>query len=77
MVGVGEIEHTEMGLLAITANKGSHASVVRDNGDQGALGQGRMLFELSGVPVADAKRAFQLGASKLPIPTRFVLRRGQ
>jgi large subunit ribosomal protein L16 len=35
---------------------------------------GRVLFELSGVPEADAKVAFKLAASKLPIETKFLVR---
>ena len=35
---------------------------------------GRMLFELEGVPIDDAKAAFRLAASKLPIKTEFVER---
>ncbi|MBU1951251.1 MAG: 50S ribosomal protein L16, partial [Candidatus Eisenbacteria bacterium] len=35
---------------------------------------GRILFELEGVPEAAAKDALLLGASKLPIKTRFVTR---
>jgi large subunit ribosomal protein L16 len=36
---------------------------------------GRILFELDGVPVALAKEAMQLAASKLPLKTRFVSRK--
>jgi large subunit ribosomal protein L16 len=36
---------------------------------------GRILFELDGVPVALAREAMQLAASKLPLKTRFVSRR--
>ncbi len=36
---------------------------------------GRILFELDGVPEAMARDCFRLAAAKLPIPTRFVLRR--
>jgi large subunit ribosomal protein L16 len=36
---------------------------------------GRILFEISGVPEADARQAFKLAASKLPLETR-VLARG-
>jgi len=35
---------------------------------------GRVMFEIEGVDHALAKRAMQLGASKLPIRTRFVTR---
>src|SRR5512147_2684778 len=35
---------------------------------------GRILFELAGVPEADAKEAMQLAAHKLPIKTKFVQR---
>ena len=38
---------------------------------------GRMIFELDGVPVDLAKRAFELAAAKLPIKTRFVVRIGE
>ncbi|PKP18921.1 MAG: 50S ribosomal protein L16 [Bacteroidetes bacterium HGW-Bacteroidetes-21] len=36
---------------------------------------GRMLFEIDGVPLAVAKEALRLGAQKLPILTKFVVRR--
>jgi len=36
---------------------------------------GRVMFELEGVPEEQAKEAFRLGASKLPIRTRFVSRK--
>jgi len=36
---------------------------------------GRILFELQGIPEQLARDAFKLGASKLPIRTRFVLRK--
>ena len=36
---------------------------------------GRILFEADGVSVEVAKEAFQLAAQKLPIPTKFVIRR--
>jgi large subunit ribosomal protein L16 len=36
---------------------------------------GRILFEADGVPVAVAKEAFLLAAAKLPIKTKFVIRR--
>jgi len=35
---------------------------------------GRILFEMNGVPAADARRAFQLASAKLPIKTRFATR---
>ena len=35
---------------------------------------GRILFELDGIEEALAKRAFELGAAKLPISTKFVTR---
>lgn len=38
---------------------------------------GRVLFELEGVDVALAKEAMRLGAAKLPIKTRFVIRAEQ
>jgi large subunit ribosomal protein L16 len=37
---------------------------------------GRIMFELDGVPMDLAKRAFELAAAKLPIKTRFVTRLG-
>jgi large subunit ribosomal protein L16 len=36
---------------------------------------GRVLFELEGIPEPLAKAALKLGASKLPIRTKFVLRK--
>jgi large subunit ribosomal protein L16 len=36
---------------------------------------GRILFEADGVPVQVAKEAFELAAQKLPIKTKFVIRR--
>jgi large subunit ribosomal protein L16 len=36
--------------------------------------RGRVMFEISGVDEALAKRAFQLAARKLPVKTRFVTR---
>ncbi|MBO6116929.1 MAG: 50S ribosomal protein L16 [Bacteroidales bacterium] len=36
---------------------------------------GTMLFEAEGVPVAIAKEAMRLGAQKLPVITKFVVRR--
>ena len=35
---------------------------------------GRILFEMNGVPIAEARRAFQLASAKLPIKTRFATR---
>jgi len=35
---------------------------------------GRILFEMNGVPAAEAKRAFELAGAKLPIKTRFATR---
>ena len=37
---------------------------------------GRIMFEIDGVPLDVAKRAFELAAAKLPIKTRFVTRLG-
>jgi large subunit ribosomal protein L16 len=36
---------------------------------------GRILFECDGVPVAVAKEALELAAQKLPIKTKFIVRR--
>ncbi len=36
---------------------------------------GRILFEADGVPVQVAKEAMELAAAKLPIKTKFVIRR--
>lgn len=36
---------------------------------------GRILFEADGIPVELAKEAFELAAQKLPIKTKFVVRR--
>ncbi|MFH0778778.1 MAG: 50S ribosomal protein L16 [Candidatus Eisenbacteria bacterium] len=36
---------------------------------------GRILFELEGIPEQLAREAFMLGASKLPMRTKFVLRK--
>lgn len=36
---------------------------------------GRILFEADGVPLEVAKQAFELAAQKLPIQTKFVIRR--
>ncbi|TNE37040.1 MAG: 50S ribosomal protein L16 [Alphaproteobacteria bacterium] len=38
---------------------------------------GKIMFELDGVPVELAKEAFERGAAKLPIKTRFVTRLGE
>ena len=38
---------------------------------------GRILFEMEGVSAADAERAMQLAAAKLPIHTKFATRFGQ
>jgi large subunit ribosomal protein L16 len=35
---------------------------------------GRVLFEIAGVPEADARQAFKLAASKLPLDTKFLIR---
>src|SRR3954469_20475471 len=35
---------------------------------------GRVLFEMAGVPEADARQAFKLAASKLPLTTKFLIR---
>ena len=35
---------------------------------------GRILFEMNGVPAAEARRAFQLAGAKLPILTKFATR---
>jgi large subunit ribosomal protein L16 len=35
---------------------------------------GRVLFEIAGVPEADARQAFKLAASKLPLTTKFLVR---
>jgi len=35
---------------------------------------GRVLFEIAGVPEADARQAFKLAASKLPLTTKFLAR---
>ncbi len=37
---------------------------------------GRILYEMEGIPEAEAKEAMRLAAMKLPIATRFVSRRG-
>jgi large subunit ribosomal protein L16 len=38
---------------------------------------GRIMFELDGVPLTIAREAFALGAAKLPVGTRFVVRQGE
>ncbi len=38
---------------------------------------GRIMFELDGVPLDVAKRAFELAAAKLPVRTKFVTRMGE
>ena len=38
---------------------------------------GRIMFELDGVPLPLAKRAFELAAAKLPVDTRFITRLGE
>ena len=35
---------------------------------------GRIMFEIAGVPEADAREAMRLAANKLPIKTKFVVR---
>jgi large subunit ribosomal protein L16 len=37
---------------------------------------GRVLYEMEGIPEAEAKEAMRLAAMKLPIATRFVSRKG-
>jgi len=39
------------------------------------ISPGRILFEAEGVPVEVAKEALRLAAQKLPVATRFVVRR--
>ena len=39
------------------------------------INPGRIIFEAEGVPLAVAKEAMRLGAQKLPIGTKFVVRR--
>ena len=36
---------------------------------------GRVLFEVSGVPIAVAKEALRLAAQKLPVTTKFIIAR--
>lgn len=38
--------------------------------------RGKILFEVEGIPAEIAKESMRLAASKLPIPTRFVSRKG-
>ena len=38
---------------------------------------GRIMFEMDGVQVAVAKRAFELAAAKLPLKTKFIARVGE
>jgi len=40
-----------------------------------AIRPGRMLFECDGVPVEVAKEAMRLAAQKLPVRTKFIIRR--
>ena len=37
--------------------------------------QGRIMFEVSGVPIAVAKEALRLAAQKLPVKTKFIIAR--
>jgi large subunit ribosomal protein L16 len=37
---------------------------------------GRILFEMAGVPVADAQEAMRLASHKLPVDVKFVVREG-
>ena len=37
---------------------------------------GRILFELGGIPKEDAMEALRLGASKLPVKTKIIIRKG-
>jgi large subunit ribosomal protein L16 len=39
------------------------------------ISPGRILFEIEGVPLDVAKEALRLGAQKLPVATKFVMRR--
>jgi large subunit ribosomal protein L16 len=39
------------------------------------ISPGRILFEIDGVPLAVAQEALRLGAQKLPVKTKFVVRR--
>jgi large subunit ribosomal protein L16 len=38
---------------------------------------GRVMFELAGVPEAEAREAMRLAGHKLPVKTKFVMREGQ
>jgi len=38
---------------------------------------GRIMFEVDGVPIEVAKRAFELATAKLPIRTKFITRMGE
>jgi large subunit ribosomal protein L16 len=38
---------------------------------------GRVLYELSGVPIDEAKEAMRLASHKLPLKTKFVTRSGE
>lgn len=38
---------------------------------------GRIMFEVDGVPMDIARRAFELAAAKLPVKTKFVTRMGE
>jgi len=38
---------------------------------------GRVLYELSGVPLEEAREAMRRGAHKLPLPTKFITRTGE
>jgi len=38
---------------------------------------GRIMFEVDGIDIETAKRAFELAAAKLPVATRFVARIGE
>ena len=38
---------------------------------------GRILFEMEGVPEAEARRAMELASAKLPIKTKFATRFGE
>ena len=38
---------------------------------------GRIMFEVDGVPIEIAKRAFELATAKLPIRTKFITRMGE
>ena len=37
--------------------------------------QGRIMFEVSGVPIEVAKEALRLAAQKLPVKTKFIIAR--